>query len=254
MSTGVSRKGGYVREYSTKKRQRQIFRFALNSGANLQSPIGTRLLFVACNDYPLMVLPLLRRGADVGGRDFNGYTPLMFACQRRPSVAKNFLDYHSDVNATDTWGWSPLMFICSRSTLEVGVATLLLDRGADVNHANHKGATPLSLACKYNPPLVELLVSRGVAFSSDFLLRAYYNILVYLNQGGTSQILPLILALVRAGADPNPEDKGQTLLQQVEKDFSELEHGELAVLLALASKRSPVPGSRFSSSVNRRGS
>lgn len=64
------------------------------------------------------------------------------------------------------------------------------------------------------------------------MLRAYYNILVYLNQGGTSQILPHILALVRAGADPNPEDKGQTLLQQVEKDFSELEHGELAVLLS----------------------
>jgi uncharacterized protein len=171
------------------------------------------------------VRTLLAGGANPNVHDEHGVTALMFAAAERPSLA----DADKEIQR------SPL-----------GVATLLLDKGAAVNAQNEAGQTALLLAINgsaseyrvigADDAMVRLLVSRGADVNAhdkegwtpllkllnqwadqpallQFLLARKADVTARLADGRTSLMIAARLGkdarlapLIAAGADPNARD------------------------------------------------
>ena len=159
-------------------------------------------LFDACkNGRTDVVQAWLDNGADVNRADEDSATPLYIACQNgHVDAALLLLDKGADVNRAaedepldaprhnssfglgaallfqishwlafaprrpevlvDPTGATPLFIACQQG--HVDVATLLLDKGAEVDKANKNGATPLYIACnKGHVDAAQLLREKG---------------------------------------------------------------------------------------------
>lgn len=125
-----------------------------------------KALFDASNS-PSDTLRLLAEGADPDGyKDPDGYTVMTHAARiGSQGVVEMLIHAGGDVNHASTLGNTALIVVVSTATQEASVsslvlslglamtsrsllamARLLLDNGADVNHANENGATALYLA------------------------------------------------------------------------------------------------------------
>jgi hypothetical protein len=83
----------------------------------------------ALSDDPEQLKAALDGGADVNGKDINGYTALINAVQAAKQKSLFFLLHNkADVHATDNFGWSALMIACSRG--DGTFVDLLLKHGA----------------------------------------------------------------------------------------------------------------------------
>ena len=79
-----------------------------------------------------------------------------------PAVVKRLIDAGVDVNAPDSTGWTPLHFAARAGGVEA--VQLLLDAGAQVNVPDNKGVTPLHRAIvesKCVLPLIQALLIAG---------------------------------------------------------------------------------------------
>ena len=75
-------------------------------------------------------------------------------------VVASLLDRGADIEARNEKGATPLHFAAAYNRPEV--VALLLDRGADIETHTTKGVTPLHIAARYNEPeVVALLLDRG---------------------------------------------------------------------------------------------
>ncbi|KAK3984172.1 hypothetical protein QBC44DRAFT_375483 [Cladorrhinum sp. PSN332] len=131
---------------------------------------------------------LVRHGADIERRDYQGNTPLMISINGGwLELVRYFLAQGSDIHCRNNWGLTPLgltvnLILRPRSgtaevdsqemrCIESDYPALLLDfigLGADVNAALPGGLTPLHLAidaCK--PDLVEVLISGGARVGGE---------------------------------------------------------------------------------------
>ncbi len=92
---------------------------------------------------------LLEQGADVTAKDRFGYTPLHVHCRRihggTQYIIKALLEYGADVNARTNENDTPLHINCYYITQkdEVGVAELLIEKGADMTAVNIHNRIPL---------------------------------------------------------------------------------------------------------------
>jgi ankyrin repeat protein len=89
----------------------------------------------------------LADGADVSGRDLDGFTPLHFAAQESAVAATRFLlDHGAEVDATNRFGNTPLFTAVFNSLGEGTIIGLLREHGADPFRANLHDQTPVGLA------------------------------------------------------------------------------------------------------------
>jgi ankyrin repeat protein len=108
------------------------------------------LHYAATAKNPECVRLLLEAGVDVDCMTNWDQTPLHFAAAFTKDVrhAKLLLDYGADPNKRDRDGIVPLSW-CAISN-NPGVATVLLERGADVEGVDNKGSSALQRAIKSN--------------------------------------------------------------------------------------------------------
>lgn len=139
-------------------------RLLLQAGANVEATtvLGATPLFPAATTGAEMTKLLLDHGANPNVRARSDATPILFT--RGAGVIALLLAGGADPRARSKTGESPLMEAAIRG--DVAGAKLLLDHGADVNAADHRGYTPLLLAAQYDgdsAELVRLLLDRGAA-------------------------------------------------------------------------------------------
>jgi ankyrin repeat protein len=134
----------------------------LEVGAKVDEPTipGTTALFPAATTSAEITRLLLDHGANPNARAKTDATPLLFT--QGADVIALLLAHGADVHARSKTGETALMETAIRG--DVAATKLLLDKGADVNIADHRGYTPLLLAAQYDgdsPELVRLLLARG---------------------------------------------------------------------------------------------
>jgi ankyrin repeat protein len=130
---------------------------------------------ISSSSSPLEVIKLLvAYGAKVSAVAADGRTALHEAARRSDQqVVRYLLEQGADVHAMTTDGKSALHFACSHYQFKTKVdmittATLLMDRGADIEAIDSTGATPLRLAFARHldthgdtPDLINTLLQRG---------------------------------------------------------------------------------------------
>ncbi len=110
-----------------------------------------------------LVTLLLDRGADVNGKDSDGWTTLHYAARYAHvvDVVTLLLDRGADVNAKDKYRDFTALHHAAESG-HVDVAALLIDRGADMNGKDVYGWTPLHYAVENeHADVADLLIDRG---------------------------------------------------------------------------------------------
>lgn len=102
---------------------------------------------------------LVRRGANVNIRDWQGKTPLFFVGGRRQylEVAELLIQKGADVNARDNEGNTPIFTKVGRLDL----VQLLCEHGADVKLLNNKGETLFHMP-GIDPGVVQFLLAKGL--------------------------------------------------------------------------------------------
>ena len=125
------------------------------------------LLMVLKKGYTIVAKILLNAGADVNEKDKLGLTPLLVTCGKSTKgykeIAEILVKKGAMINVRDTLGFTPLLLSLSGGTVDI--ASLLIEKGADVLACTRKGETALTLARKLDTAqsadIVELLISKG---------------------------------------------------------------------------------------------
>ena len=198
---------------------RQI-RDALDQGAsvNAHDDKGNTPLILAASygDAAAMKL-LLDRGAQVNVANAEGATPLIRAADDYDKV-RLLVDHGADVNARSALGQTALM-LAARPVNSHRAVKLLLEHGADAKATNNWGATTLMAATAGGDvESARLLIEHGANVNAMPIA----NPPSFVFNGGRSPLgwaayrgdLPMIKALLTAGADINGECLFGTPLEQ----------------------------------------
>lgn len=155
---------------------------------------------------PDVLQQVLEAKIDATGKNQDGKTPLMNAFTRLGLVAetvKQFIEAKVPVDDADNNGDTAL-FYAIRSNAPANVVEWLLKSGADPNHFNNSGKTPLAYALD-KPEIFALLVDNGANINAR-------------DENGRVLLInclndPNFYKLIEAGADINTRDEnGNTLL------------------------------------------
>ena len=130
----------------------------------------TPLHVVSTDDGVRVARLLLEHGVDVNIHDKNHRTPLGAASFHGDlELTQMLLDHGATVNAKDDYGWTPLhlslQFQGDSEERGIGVARLLLERGADAHMLDINYVTPIDLASRRRwSKMVQILLEHGEVF------------------------------------------------------------------------------------------
>jgi len=154
--------------------RRDVVQFLLDHGADVNSrehALNTPLNLAAHSGHADVVQVLLEHNADVNSNDEDGLTPLHDVVNSYdpkggyPQVVRLLLAYGANTNAHATNQGTPLHLVADgQHGLDLDVARLLLEHGADVDLENGEGMTPLQVTLEYRKDQVAQLFSE---FRSD---------------------------------------------------------------------------------------
>ena len=176
------------------------------------------------------VKELVRGGADVN-MIFKTVPPLYIAAMcNNTNVARALLDAHCDVNAT-TIELQQTALHCAVSKGYMELCRLLSDNGADLNQADHDGATPLMLAAsRGQTSVLRYLISLGADMN-----KPDNRGLTPLASAVQNASTPAVEVLLQSGAALDVRDKhGNTEL------FHAVKGGQTAICRALVRARAGV--------------
>ncbi len=144
---------------------------------------GRQLLHIAAKQGELVIIRLLlKHGADINGLDGNSHSPLHAALMEGKTQVASFLIKKGAANDPN----SLLLAAIDNRVADRDVFRLLASLGADVNHLDNKGRTPLILAINTDDRvLVKYLITQGTD----------------LNKRNKEGVSPLRLATNRANTD-----------------------------------------------------
>ncbi|KAJ8668030.1 hypothetical protein QAD02_009693 [Eretmocerus hayati] len=119
---------------------------------------------------------LLKYGADPNARDYRNNTPLHFMFDSDyPEIIEILVNHGADINAQNFLCETPLISLCKR--LKISHENLnedederlleFLDNGADINLADERNLTPLSIVCKKG---IHLLLAENIPKDIETLL------------------------------------------------------------------------------------
>lgn len=144
----------------------------------------------------------IAEGVNVNIADENGITALLYALvfSESSDLAEVLINAGADVNQKNNWGGAVLGNYLQNKGVTVEKISLLIEFGADINHVDDDGYTPLiNAAEKQDPEIIQFLLDAGADVSratnngwTPLLLAARYN--------ENPEVLQILLD---AGADPN---------------------------------------------------
>jgi ankyrin repeat protein len=129
------------------------------NGKNKQG--WTPLHFAAVRGKTACARVLIENGAHVDPLTGTEKTPLHFAADRNfLELARLLVENGADLRARDDEGWSPLHYAAEKDRVEL--AAYLLGQGAGVDLRSRRGGTPLHEAsASAGPEMIHLLLSSG---------------------------------------------------------------------------------------------
>jgi ankyrin repeat/SOCS box protein 8 len=125
------------------------------------SPSALHLFSRVTSDVNI-IETLIAHGANVNALDNFNRSALMMASYNSSGVAFCLMNKGADVNQADDNGWHVMHWFAANCEHQE-VVSLLVDAGAEVNHVNNRGMTPLStcLVSGLCPEVLTTLINRG---------------------------------------------------------------------------------------------
>ncbi|KII64485.1 Transient receptor potential cation channel subfamily A member 1 [Thelohanellus kitauei] len=149
---------------------------------------------------------LIRKSADINGKNKYDVTPLCYAAMKRNEAAlTELLEYHNvNIEIKDTQGMTPLHYAAEQGCPRI--AKILIEHKADLMALNKFGMTPLHLACEEGHPEVASLILSELKEKSPEKLKDYINSkdknsFSPLHYAATSGVVDLVSLLLEYGAE-----------------------------------------------------
>lgn len=120
--------------------------FSKESMEQLDNNGTSAIHYAAKNEHLEMLQVMIDKGVDVNHADNDGNTALILNAKNNcyKGVIKELIKAGADVNAYDKLGNSALYYALKYGDLES--SRFMIKKGADFNHANNEGVTPMEVA------------------------------------------------------------------------------------------------------------
>jgi ankyrin repeat protein len=201
--------------FAARRRASDIVTFLQNRGAT-----PSIVTWIHLGDLSRCKQALARDPGQSRLRDEEGAPVVHHAAEAlQPALVELLLEHGAEVGEADPNGETALHRVANMrqapQEAAAAMATLLIDRGADINARNWDDVTPLHQAVRArNLSVVEVLLARGAdpnardrLRGSTPLRRAVSGTGASLTAGTSSLMVPLTRLLLEHGADPNARDK-----------------------------------------------
>ncbi|KAI2616109.1 hypothetical protein GGR54DRAFT_611210 [Hypoxylon sp. NC1633] len=200
----------------------------LDWGANVNQPgpNGATPLFHACSGgNDTMIDMLAERGADIHARNHDGDTPILFSCWQSQANSLEPLSRRNasvlDVNKDGNNCFHMVVYNQEPSGDPEDTLSALFSNGANINHANNLGFSPLVVACiKQNLKLVKHLLDLG----ADINHQGPLTKATALMEACCNSDAEIVEILLRRGADTTLTNNNGLAALALACRFNQLEH------------------------------
>lgn len=153
---------------------------------------------------------LLESGANIKLTNRHGISSFMMACSNGYiEIAELLLKHGADIDKFGN-GWNPITAAAMHDCQKI--ITFLLENGADINRANHRGETALMMVCRNavgKKKAIKLLLAAGADVNAADK-EGQTALMGLASEGGYTELMHI---LIKFGADPDiRNNKGQTAL------------------------------------------